>query len=258
MKLFHLAINAIRCRLLGRFRRFILSQRQESFSVSVPVDCHWKACLGTLSDFYSFHDEKCPDVIGVDGSRREWRISHYFNNYPVHFHDDKGLSYDLKVDDGGMEFSAGDDAEHWLYLVSKEKLPTEYAIEFEYKPKTVFNEQLQFCFAADSLAERHRFVLNFNEKVYYQIVTHGFWSQHYIEVPCSLMINEWSCIRLEVVGNVFSFFVKGKLVLSVKDSMLNPKPARNFLIFWNGKTRERSPQRLAASIRGFKWFKTSK
>lgn len=254
MTLFGKIVGSVYSRLVNRVYRAVLNKSSRAFGFGTPRTCEWKPEDVTFKDFYSFHDEKCKDVAGIGEGCLRWRIAHFFNSYPLHTDADAhSLSYQSKIEGGEIGIDADGEGDHWINFVSKKLLPAVYAVEFDYMPNSVFNEQLQFCFAAKSLAERHRFVLNFNEVLYYQVITRGFWLPKFAEVPCSLPLGEWSHVRLEVVGDTFSLSLNGRAVLSVRDSGHARKAARNMLIFWNGKTKQGQFQEIALRIRNFKY-----
>ncbi len=203
-------------------------------------------------DFYETHDETCDDVIQLNQEGPRWRNSHFGLRYSVHELGERSLRYSISDVDKGKRFEADANSEHWIYLVSTGDLPQTYALDFDYIPHTTFNEQLQVDFACESLAFRHRFILEFCEKVFYQTVQYGFflgkgpWASAQVELHKPLHV------RVEVVGNVFSFVLNGVCLLCVKDWFYRPRRDRSILLFWNGKTRERSYQKIDFEIRNFK------
>lgn len=188
--------------------------------------------MSDLRSFYTFHDQNCPDVASI-ATPAFW-FSHFRGKYPLHLESDDLLAYQCREEEGGLRFRSDPVPGTWIYLVSRNLLPTSYAIEFDYTPHSVFKEQLQFDWAASSLAERHRFILTYNEYVRYQRLVHGFMLNDVDRAPCSLKLGEPSRIRLEIVEQTFVLVVNGRTVACWQDRGYKPRPSRGFLLFWNG------------------------
>lgn len=188
--------------------------------------------LSDFKSFYSFHDQNCPDVAAIR-TPALW-YSHFRGKYPLHLESDAALAYRCAAEDGGWRFSSDAMPDTWIYLVSRQVLPTTYAIEFDYTPQDVFKEQLQLDWAATSLAERHRFILTYNEYVRYQRLVRGFLLNDVDRAPCSLKLGEPARIRLEVVEQTFALVIDGRTVACWQDRGYDPRPSRSFLLFWNG------------------------
>lgn len=188
--------------------------------------------LSDIRAFYSFHDQNCPDVAAIR-TPALWQ-SHFRGKYPLHLESDATLAYRCADEGDGWRFSSDATPGTWIYLVSKQVLPTTYAIEFDYTPQGVFKEQLQLDWAASSLAERHRFILTYNEYVRYQRLVRGFMLNDVDRAPCSLELGEPSRIRLEIVEQTFALVVNGRTVACWQDRGYKPRPSRGFLLFWNG------------------------
>jgi len=182
--------------------------------------------------FYSFHDKTCEDVLGMP--TEAWWRSHFRGRYRLHLESHETLPYSCEEEDGALRFRSSSAPDTWIYLVSREELPPVYAVEFDYTPFAVFKEQLQFDFAATSLADRHRYILSYNEKIRYQRIERGFWLPDVGSTSFSLPLGVPTRVRLEVVGNVFVLLAGGKRVACWRDRRYAPQRARNFLLFWNG------------------------
>lgn len=216
------------------FARRVLAYRA---SVATTGACRprvqWKTWHKGL-DFYSMHDEHCDDVVDLNGNGPRWRAAQFSLPYSVHTCGEDELSYAVSAVENGLRFRADDETEHWVYLVAKRMLPCSYALEFDYVPHSVFNEQLQVDFAAESLARRHRFILEFCSTVFYQTVENGQFLQKCPRVQRDVPLHSPLHVRVEVVGNVFCLLFDQKIVLCVKDRFYRPRKDRSFLLFWNG------------------------
>jgi len=188
--------------------------------------------LSDFRRFYSFHDGTCEDVRGIP--TEAWWRSHFRGRYRLHLESHESLAYSCEEEAGALRFRSSSAPDTWIYLVSREELPSAYAVEFDYTPFVAFKEQLQFDFAATSLADRHRFILSYNEKIRYQRIERGFWLPDAGSVPFSLPLGVATRVRLEIVGNVFAFVADGRPVVCWQDCRYAPRRARNFLLFWNG------------------------
>ena len=232
----------LKSRKLRRFfdRRFEIAQAELSRTTRADNVCagrptlEWTTVpeLSDVRSFYSFHDQSCPDVADIP-TERFWR-SHFFGRYQLHLDSHASLAYELSDVPGGVRFRSPATPDTWIYLVSRRVLPTAYAIEFDYRPDSVFKEQLQLDWAATSLAERHRFILAYNEYVRYQRVARGLLPDDVAHVPCSLPLGRASRVRLEIVARTFALSVDGRTVCCYRDAGHRPRPSRGFLLFWNG------------------------
>ena len=187
-------------------------------------------------DFYSFHDRNCQDVRGIQSAA--WLASHFHGYYRQHLENDVTLDYSVEPqENGGIRIRSAEHPDTWVFLASRRRLPSVYAIEFDYLPRTVFKEQLQIDFDATSLADRHRFILTYNEYVRYQRIRCGFWLPDAGRHPFSLPIGETTRIRLEVVRGVFTLRADGQIIACWRNLDYRPRSARNYLLFWNGDDR---------------------
>jgi len=182
---------------------------------------------------YSMLDENCDDVSQVKNIGTRWQSAWMLNSFGVHLDDEKKLSYSFVPVEGGLRFMADNLSERWIYLLSHEELPDIYAVDFVYIPHTSFVEQLQLNFAAESLAKRHRFILEFGEKVFYHIVENGRFLNRLFEKKCTVSLHVPLHVRLEVVGNVFTLLFDNKVMFCIKDCTYKPQTSRNALLFWN-------------------------
>lgn len=198
------------CRLFcSRCRRSRIAWRLES--------------VRALAEVYSFFDERSADVIARHARRRPCA--------PVQ--PDGSLAYSVARAGDRFSFAGNGVPRSWIYLSSKGPFPDAYAIEFEYAPHAVFREFLQITFCGGDLDNRHRFVIRDNEVLEYEMFWHGLFATPVRNVPLSLELHRAATIRLEVVGNVFTFLVDGEEVLTVRDRMWRPRPTVGKLIFWN-------------------------
>ena len=190
-----------------------------------------------LRKFFTYHDRNCPAVRGI--SSAEWNYSHFRGRYPHHAESDAALDY--TVADAGpdaLDVRSADTPGTWIFLASREELPSVYALEFDYLPRTVFKEQLQVDFGAGSLAQRHRFILTYNRFIRYQRIECGFCLEDAGNHPFTLPLGRASRIRLEVVERTFTLLIEGRVVACWRDDRYRPRPARAYLLFWNGPDRQ--------------------
>ncbi len=220
---------------------------------SVPTNIMWdNGRNGFL--YYDLRDENSQDVQDLRMSNTDWVLSHYLNEYFIDSKPQLSLSYQLQALKEGFRVEASNDREHWIYWISKKLLPDTYKIEFDYIPRTVFNEQLQIVFAAKSLADRHRFILEFNSQVYYQIIRNGFFLPRLSFVPYQAPLHQTLHVRFEKVKNVFSLFFNDKLIMCKKDTTYNALTDRSMLLFWNGKGGNGLFQKIDFEINNFNLF----
>lgn len=176
-----------------------------------------------LDEVYSFFDERSADVVARHMRRRPCA--------PIQ--PDGRLSYSVSRDGNRFSFVGRDVPWSWIYLSSDEPFPEAYAVEFEYTPHTVFREFLQIVFSGNDLDNRHRFVVRDNKVLEYEMFWHGLFALPTKSVPFSLELHRASTIRLEVVGDTFTFLANGEAILTVRDRMWHSRPTVGKLIFWN-------------------------
>lgn len=176
-----------------------------------------------LDEVYSFFDENSADVIARHARRRPCPPSRAGGP----------LAYCATRIGDRFSFAGCGVPYSWIYLSSGKPFPEAYAVEFEYTPHTVFREFLQIAFSGNDLDNRHRFVIRDNEVLEYEMFWHGLFATPVRNVPLSLELHRAATIRLEVVGDIFTFLVNGEAVLTVRDRMWRPRPTVGKLIFWN-------------------------
>lgn len=128
----------------------------------------------------------------------------------------------------------------WIYLVSKQKYPTIYALEFDYIPHTVMQETLQIGFCCHSLARRFRFNLKNNKVLAFEVVDKACFtycnlrSWNKFEKKSSLPLHRATRIRLEVIKNIYAIYYDNNLEMAVRIKEYEPQITAWYLIFWNG------------------------
>ena len=172
------------------------------------VDWVFNPRLSSLPDEYLFKDEHSPDIehlktqYPTQDDGRDWFMAHFSAPYPLQADEAPAPMYTLSFSGSdGVDITTDSIPDHWVYIVSKETFPSHYAVEFDFRSATRIKEQLQLCFHADSLAERRRFIWEYGENVFFQIVSHAFFMEPMKSTPAVNRPGEWVHIRMEVVGN---------------------------------------------------------
>jgi len=220
-----------------------------------PVSATWKKDCDSLDLMYDFRDESSSDVRSLLKHDRSWRRSHFTNDFRLPVGGIDKLSYQVNRNDQGVRFHADNDGEHWIYLLSRNDMPDSYAIEFEYVPHSVFREQLQICFCARSLCDRHRFILKFNRQIYYQVVKNGFFLPKLDSKNLSLDLHRATVVRFEKCRDTFSISFDGKVALCEKCLALPPVRSRSMLLFWNRANGEMACQEIDFELRNFRFYR---
>ena len=128
----------------------------------------------------------------------------------------------------------------WIYLVSRQKCPIIYALEFDYIPHTEMQETLQIGFCCHSLARRFRFNLIRNKILAFEIVDKACFTHYNLKSwdkfkkKSSLPLHRVTRIRLEVIEDVFAIYYDDNLEMAVRVKGYEPRVAAWYLIFWNG------------------------
>ena len=150
-------------------------------------------------------------------------------------------------DGGKLLITTGAKIDTWIYLVSKQKCPAVYAMEFDYVPHTEMQETLQIDFCCHSLARRFRFNLENNRtlkfdmwdkgcSIYYNNVSG--WDQ--FKQPCSLPLHKITHVRLEVINDIFAIYYDNKLQMAVRVKGYEPCLTDWYIVFWNGVKKKQT------------------
>lgn len=206
---------------------------KRTFSEATYTEHKWIP-IGGLRDMYTFHDEKCRDVIQYNRRGPLWQLARMGRGYPLHSSTDCPVSFSLEPVQDGYRFIADETKERWINLVSREKLPESYALDFDLIPHSLFVEQCQIAFAMQSLETRHRFVIEFNKRAYYQKVYRWKFLHELKSHEISFEIHKPLHVHFEIVSNVFVLLLNGHVVFCVRDKSYLPSKAYNALVFWNG------------------------
>ena len=193
----------------------------------------WRV-IGGFSKMFSFHDEKCVDVLSYNNMRDAWKLAKYGLKYPLHKESDSHFNYLIEELNGESHFYADNLTERWINLISKAPLPKDYALDFVLTPHSIFVEQCQIAFAMKSLSERHRFVVEFNKKAYYQIISDWDFLPVLESKDINFDVDMPLHVRFEKVGNTFTLLLNTNVVLCVQDVLYKSEEAFAALIFWNG------------------------
>ena len=232
----------------------------------VPV-IQWKeeATQSGLDSFYCL-DQQSEDVRdlllplrNLVHDKMNWWRSRFSNKYMFV---SNGLPiiqpcYEIKRENRRLCIKTGSQLDTWIYLVSKQKQPTIYALDFDFIPHIEMQETLQLCFASSSLASRFRFNLENNKTLKFDVVDHGNftwwqnteeWKSRFME-KCSFPLHEITHIRLLVIENIFAIYHNNQFKMAVRVDDYVPVKNYWYLIFWNGIEIESS---LNIEISNFK------
>ncbi len=152
-------------------------------------------------------------------------------------------SYNYEINNDTLSIRSNDELENWVYLLSKEKYPAVYALDFMFKTGCSLDETLQIDFNMKSLASRLRFIVKNNNDVRFDVVERGFFLSSFYEEnysqfkrPCSLTLNEYHHVRFEKTNNCFALWIDDELQMGVSINA-ELEDGHWCLIFWNGLER---------------------
>lgn len=118
---------------------------------------------------------------------------------------------------GGHRFChAAGTPKRWVVLTSKEELPEDFALEFDYLPHGEFREQLQVDFRMGSLADRLRFLVRNNRCLCLNAVERGRFRDDAKEIPFAFPIDRPTRVRLSSSAGVFAFAADGQTLVSAE------------------------------------------
>ena len=174
-----------------------------------------------------------------------WWDAKFTNNYLFSPQDQPLPRYNFKIQNNKLSITTGDELDTWVYLVSKQKQPSVYSIEFDFTPHIESQETLQIDFHAKHLASRFRFDLEQNRRLRFDIIYKAQFLNAYnkswrkkLEVPCELRLHQINHIQLKVINEIFAFYLDGVLQMAVRVSGITLTPMYWFLIFWNGTKKK--------------------
>ena len=164
---------------------------------------------------------------------KDWFLSHYTDEYPLTADKTRKNNYSITFENNGFHVVSDSLDDHWIYIVSKKKMPKKYAVEFDYFRKTAICEQLQFDIFASSLADRFRVISEYGELVFFDAVQKGYFLKRFYEKECPMPIGLTNHIRLEVNEEHIMYYVnhKKELCVTIKDYPI--KQAHMIILFWN-------------------------
>lgn len=204
----------------------------------------WKLYKEGTSLFY-FLDQNSDDIrpllnskLPYRGDRKLWLKSNLGLGY-INASYFLKPSYSYVYSEKKIYIKTGNDIDTWIYLVSKEKFPKVYMLEFDFKTTTETKETLQLDFCCKSLAERFRFLLENNKTIQFEVVYDGFFlgrtgKMSNIKKDFSLPLNEYVKVQLYVINNIYSIFIDNNFIIGIKIKDYIPTDSFCYLIFWNG------------------------
>lgn len=250
-------VNYIKFYKLGRRWRDRTELIDES---SIPVIC-WNEDENNPKGYNSFMllDSYAEDVRplllplwNLTCDKSLWFLSHFTNEYPYAKETTQIIEHNVNKCDNSISFQTGSKLDTWIYLPAKEKQPIIYALDFDFITYTSMQETLQVCFAVKSLAQRFRFVVRKNKTMHFEIIDKGFFlSQFFADIskPFSFVLGERYHISIQVIGDVFAFYINNNLEMAVKVKDYVPQENYWNIIFWNGVIKE---QNMNVEISNFK------
>lgn len=176
-----------------------------------------------------------------------WFMSKFTDKYYFDPEHSPSPRYEMHREGGKLSIGTGSRIDTWIYLVSKQKCPAVYALEFDYTPHTEMQETLQIDFCCHSLSSRFRFNLENNRTLKFDITDRGCfvywmnvkgWSKY--KKTCSLPLHKSTHVRLEVIKDIFAVYFDSMLQMAVKVKGYEPCPTDWYLVFWNGVEKEQA------------------
>lgn len=207
-------------RLSARCRR-LLARGQGTFHDALPPDCAWREATpaGGIGGFFRMADETFGAIAAVNriaagektGKLR--RIACSSADFPPSV---SAPRFRTEPVEGGLRFvHATGKPMRWVMLTTTGRLPDDFALEFDYLPRSAFREQLQFDFRMGSLGDRLRFMVRDNARLAANAVENGRFPPDGRSIPFSFRIDETAHVRIESCGGVHSLSVDGRNLLSL-------------------------------------------
>ena len=201
--------------------------------------------LSNLRSAFWFSNENSTDIVNLHhdpfpmpNNGKDWLISHYTDYYPITADITKVNNYVLKFKGNGFTVVSDSMDNHWIYIVSKNVMPTKYAVEFDYYSETAICEQLQFDIYASSLADRFRVISAYGKHVFFDAVQKGYFLKRFYEKESLMEKNTTHHIRLEVDENHIVYYVNRKKELCVSIDNYPIKQGHLIILFWNNIDRK--------------------
>ena len=232
----------------------------------IPV-IHWvedKQRSHGIDSFYCLdqYSDDCRQLLhnsyNVVRDDKLWFMSKFTNEYYFAPEHSPTPRYEMHRSGDKLSIITDSRIDTWIYLVSKQKCPAVYAMEFDYVPHTEMQETLQIDFCCHSLSRRFRFNLENNRTLKFDITDKGCfvywinvkgWNKY--KKPCSLPLHKTTHVRLEVINDVFAIYYDSVLQMAVRVKGYEPCPTDWYLVFWNGVEKE---QTMNIELSNFKLF----
>lgn len=212
---------------------------------TIKADWVKDTTLSNIQSIFYFSNENCSDIVNlhqapypIPNNGKDWLMSHYTDQYPLTADRTKANNYVLEFVENGFNVVSDSLDNHWIYIISKNIMPSKYAVEFDYFSKTAICEQLQFDIYASSLADRFRVISAYGERLFFDAVQKGYFLKRFYEKDCLMAINTTNHIRLEVDENHIVYYVNNKKELCVSIDDYPIKPGHLIILFWNNVDKE--------------------
>ena len=222
----------------------------------------------TSKGFNSFLylDKNCEEVRKlnhalwpINSSNYYWWKARLGKEYCITKEQVTAPAYQVTQSDTSLYILTSKEPDTWIYLPSVDPQPEIYALDFDYYPKGDQYETLQIDVRLQSLANRLKFVIRNNEFVKFDMYIRATdlsalreerWKKYF--KPISLAKDSFSHIRIEVIGDIYSFIVNQDRVLSVKVNNTTHIGDYWCLMLWNGVENNTVPCEM--EIKNFKIF----
>ena len=188
---------------------------------ALPPSGDWREILsaGTIEDVFHLADETEPRLAAVnaiadgDCSPEMRTLAFSPSNRPFAVPSPR-FTVDPSEDGVHIRYAAGS-ARRWVMMTVVERLPEDFALEFEYVPHALFREQLQFDFGMSTLGDRIRFMVRDNRTVVFNRVVGGRFLPDARQVPCEFPLDKATHVRIDSRAGVVSFAMNGSRLLSL-------------------------------------------
>ena len=143
-------------------------------------------------------------------------------------------------------------ANRWVMLKGKYQQGSIFAVEYDFCVESDFTE-IQFGFNYRNIAERARLMVVDNRQVVFQVVERGGFIYPTKHLPWRFEHGKHYRVRIEIIENIFSYFVDGACILSVRvpSFLMAQKDCPFALIFWEAGTH----RPILASVDDFRVFR---
>lgn len=220
-------------------------------------DIEWKEDSTTAEGLNSFFclDEFADEVRGIISNDLKWYKTHFGECYDSVPEDAPTARYERIFSNNTLKIRTDSASNHWVYLASKTKQPTTFALDFDFITHTPCKETLQVGFQSSSLAERFRFNLVDNKEIKFEVVDDGFftfnslWDKY--RIPYSIEEGRKLNVRLECIESNFILYIDNDTVMAIHVNGYIPKESNWYLIFWTGVNPQPN-QNIDIEISNFK------